>query len=215
MAEFVKIDFTAKADGKVFDTTLKDVAQKENIYSDKVKYSPLPVIVGDGQVIPGLEDALRSMKKGEEKTVKIPPEKAFGKRDPKLVSVIPESVFKNNKITPVPGMPIQVEGKTARVLSVSSGRVQIDFNHELAGKEVEYWVKVVSKAETEEEKLEILSSLAFPDIKTQIKTKEKTVELILPTEARKLNSLELRKTMFAELVKKHLGKEKVRITEEY
>ncbi len=215
MAEFVKIDFTAKADGKVFDTTIAEVAKKENIYSDKIKYEPLPVIVGDGQVIPGLEEALKGMKKGEEKTVKIPPEKAFGKRDPSLITVVPESVFKKNNITPVPGMPVEVEGRRARVLSVSSGRVQIDFNHELAGKEVEYWVKVVEKAETDDDKVKIMAELAFPGVKPSWKIEGDVLEITLPEEARKLGSLDVRKALFAELVKKHLKKKKVRIVEEY
>ena len=50
-----------------------------------------PVIIGGGYTIRGLEDALKEMKVGDKKTVEIPPEKAFGPRNPAFMKLIPIS----------------------------------------------------------------------------------------------------------------------------
>lgn len=113
---------------------------------DKVEEAdPLPVVVGKGELLKGLEEVLKDMKPGDEKTVELPPEKAFGKRDPNKIAIIPLREFQKRNITPYPGLIIEADGKRGRVLSVSGGRVQVDFNHELAGKTLVYKVKVIKE----------------------------------------------------------------------
>ena len=106
---------------------------------------PLLVFVGKGELIKGLEEALEGMKVGEEREIEIPPEKAFGERKAELIAIIPEREFRKRGITPYPGLVIEADGRRGRVLSVSGGRVQVDFNHELAGKTVVYKVKVIKE----------------------------------------------------------------------
>lgn len=75
----VKIHYIGMLEnGKVFDTSLRDVAKEAGIYNPRRKYEPLEFVVGAGGVIKGLEEAVIGMKKGEVKEVKIPPEKAYG-----------------------------------------------------------------------------------------------------------------------------------------
>jgi len=107
--------------------------------------NPLPVLVGAGELIPGLEEVLKDAKEGSEIEVEIPPEKAYGRRDPEKIAVISLSEFKKRGITPYPGLVIEADGARGRVLSVSGGRVQVDFNHELAGKTLVYKVKVLKE----------------------------------------------------------------------
>ena len=113
--------------------------------------SPLAVVLGAGDVLKGLEEVLSDMEEGEEREVELPPEKAFGERNPDLVVIIPEREFRKRGITPYPGLPIEADGRTGRVLSVSAGRVQVDFNHPLAGKTLIYKVKVVKVVEKVED----------------------------------------------------------------
>ena len=129
---------------------------------------PTPVIVGMKRLIPGLDEALIGMNPGEKKTVEIQPEKGFGKRDPNLVRLVPISAFKKSNIKPVPGAIVDVDGYPARVLSTSGGRVQIDFNHELAGKTLIYEIEVKSVIKNDSEKASVLTKKYFEKgVKTQ------------------------------------------------
>ncbi|HHQ45104.1 MAG TPA: peptidylprolyl isomerase [Candidatus Altiarchaeales archaeon] len=162
--DFIKIDYTGRMkDGGVFDTTCKETAEKEGILNSNRVYKPMTVIVGEKQVIEGLDEALAKMKVGEEREVEIPPEKAYGKRDPARVNLVPAKIFKKEKVNPFPGMPIEIDGMHGRVQTVAGGRVRVDFNHEFAGKTLVFKVKVVEKAEDDNEKAKYLVEKSFED----------------------------------------------------
>lgn len=161
--DFIKLEYTGKVieTGDIFDTTDEELAEEKGIHSDKKTYGPISVIVGGGHVLKGMEDALVDMKDGEEKTIQLPPEEAFGERDPKLVQLVPMSEFKKQGIKPQVGMAITSEGNTGIIRSVSGGRVRLDFNHELAGKNLEYQMKVDSVIEDDVEKVKSLIDLHY------------------------------------------------------
>jgi len=153
--DVVLLDYTLslKDDGRVVETTSEEVAREAGIYSEDAKYGPRLVVLGSGDLPPGLEEALKEMKEGEEKEVVLPPEKAFGKRDPGKVRVLPARELSARGIVPRAGMEVEVRGERGIILSVGSGRVIIDFNHPLAGKEVVYKVKLVKVLQSPEEKV--------------------------------------------------------------
>ena len=163
--DFIKLEYTGKIveTGDIFDTTDEEVAEEKGIHSDKKTYGPLSVIVGGGHVLKGMETALVDMEEGDEKTIELPPEEAFGERDPKLIQLVPMSEFKKQGIKPQVGMAITSEGNTGIIRSVSGGRVRLDFNHELAGKSLEYQVKVNSIIEEDMEKIKSLIDLHYPN----------------------------------------------------
>lgn len=82
--DFVKINYTGRiAETKqVFDTTVKQVAEKENINNPNAKYEPLGIIIGEGFVLKGLDDSLTEHKSGEKYKINIKPENAFGPETP-------------------------------------------------------------------------------------------------------------------------------------
>ncbi len=178
--DFVKINYTGKVKetGEVFDTTREDVAKKEGIFSERIKYGPVLVIVGYERVVKGLDEELLKMKVGERKEVEIPPEKGFGKRDPNLIKLVPLSEFKKQKIEPRPGMNLTMGGLNCKVISVGSGRVRVDFNHPLAGKTLIYDVEVKEKIENDEEKVKALCEYYGLNVKG-IEVKEKKVKIML------------------------------------
>lgn len=81
----VRVHYVGKfPGGKVFDTSMEKEAIRAGIFQKGRDYKPITVTLGSGQVIKGFNDAIIGMKKGEEKTVTIPPEQAYGK----LVSIL-------------------------------------------------------------------------------------------------------------------------------
>ncbi|MGA2573792.1 MAG: FKBP-type peptidyl-prolyl cis-trans isomerase [Candidatus Methanomethylicaceae archaeon] len=66
--------------GKIFDTSMRKVAENAGMFNPSRDYKPLQVQAGAGQVIKGFDDALIGMKVNEEKTVAIPPALAYGEK---------------------------------------------------------------------------------------------------------------------------------------
>ena len=106
---------------------------------------PVEFEVGTGVMTPGFESALIGMGVGEEKSIILSPDKAFGHKDEKLLHTIKKSILGQN-IKPKPGMVLGMtvgqKGQTqkipALVTAVDGDDVIIDFNHPLAGKTISY-----------------------------------------------------------------------------
>ena len=175
----IKISFTGKEmlEGNVFDTTSAEEAKKANAFDPKRKYAPVTIIIGEMEMLPKVEKELETMKAGEKKTVKLNSKEGFGERDSRFVIVMPLKSFIDQKINPVPGLIIQGEMngrmQTGKVQSVSGGRVRVDFNHPLAGRELEYEVRVEKEINDKKEIAEemFLKYYAIiPGAKHEIKT---------------------------------------------
>lgn len=141
---FVRITYTGriKETGELFDTTDEALAKKEGAFSPKMRYGPVTIIVGEGRVVKGLDEALEQMKVGDERVIDVPAERGFGDRSSELVKLIPLQEFKRQGFVPQQGMAITMNNLRGRVLSVNSGRVRVDFNHPLAGKTLTYQLRV-------------------------------------------------------------------------
>lgn len=150
--EMVLIDYVGKADGEIFDLSDEEKAEEFNVKQKGAEYKPIPVLIGENYIIEGLEEELKDMDVGEEKEVEIPAEKAYGKREADKMETFPEKEFKKQDVNVNVGEQVKIGRKTGRVVSKGSGRVRIDFNHPLAGKDLEYWVKVKEKVEDTEKK---------------------------------------------------------------
>lgn len=156
--DFVRIEFIGriKESGEIIDLTDEELAKKKGIYNPNVRYGPIPIIVGAKFLLPGLEEAVMQMKVGEKRKVEIPSEKAFGPRKAELVRSFPLAEFTSRNIKPVPGLVVSVSGIRGKVVSVTGGRVKVDFNHPLAGKDLEYEIEIKEKIEDEKEKIKAI-----------------------------------------------------------
>ncbi|WP_135827020.1 FKBP-type peptidyl-prolyl cis-trans isomerase [Halorussus ruber] len=134
-------------EGEVFDTTDVDVAMSEDVYHGHRDYKPLEFRVGEQKVVPGLDDAVREMEVGEERTVRVEPERAFGERDESKVVEYPrEDLEARSDVTAEPGELVRSEtGETGWITEVNDETVTVDFNHELAGLAVEFDVKLLNR----------------------------------------------------------------------
>lgn len=159
--DFVKVEYSAwrVADNKLVYTTDKKLAEENKTFDEEVSYAPQLIVVGKGNTVKGVEDAIRSMGVNETKKVELQPKEAFGDKDPELVKVLPLSDFKKRDIDPYPGMQLDIDGAVATVKSVNSGRVVIDANHPLAGEKLLYEIKVVEKVEKDEDKVRAIAGM--------------------------------------------------------
>ncbi|WP_128478405.1 FKBP-type peptidyl-prolyl cis-trans isomerase [Halorussus pelagicus] len=135
--------------GAVFDTTDVDVAMESSIYHGHRDYKPLEFRVGDRNVVPGLDDAVREMAVGDERTVTVAPERAFGERDEEKVVEFPRADLEDRSdVTAQTGELVRAEtGETGWIVAVGDESVTVDFNHELAGLPVEFDVKLLNRYE--------------------------------------------------------------------
>jgi peptidylprolyl isomerase len=155
---YINYTLRIKDEGKVVDTTLEDVAKQAGIYNPEVRYEPSLVAVGDGWVVPGLDEALLQMSEGEKRTLEVPPEKAYGQRDPARIKLIPLRKFGADASKMRVGDQVDIGGQVGVVSYIGSGRVAIDFNHRLAGKTLIYDVEVVKALKDVGEKVRALVS---------------------------------------------------------
>jgi len=139
------INYVAKVKdtGEVLEATREEDAKTLGIFNPVARYTPNLVAVGEGWVLKGLDDALLTAKVGEKMSVEITPDKGFGERDPTKIKLIPEKRFGEKAHELSIGAEVEIEGKVGLVRYIGSGRVQVDFNHRLAGKVITYDVEVV------------------------------------------------------------------------
>jgi FKBP-type peptidyl-prolyl cis-trans isomerase 2 len=185
--DFIYLEMTGRAEetGEIIDTTNEELAQEEGVYNEERQYGPRLVIVGDGYVLRGLDQRLPGTKFDEEVVIEIPPAEAFGERNASLVQMIPYRVLRSKGINPVVGAELEIDGRPAIIRSVGAGRVQVDYNHPLAGRNIVYSVNVTELIEKDNEKIHALIGRRFFGIeadKFKIKKTKKKLRLGVPDE---------------------------------
>jgi len=196
--DFILVKITGKTQrGKVFRVSSEEDAKTAGIYDEqKAKqgfYSPDFVIVSKpGFLNEGLTETIENMNYFEKKSVRIPPTKAFGKRDPKKIERIGIAKFRklNEGKNPEIGQDFtkQTQGQVQRgtVTSVVQGRVIVDYNHPLAGQLLDYNIEVIDKIEDFNEKIEyFMISKGIPkedveNFEVSHDIKNKTLEIVIP-----------------------------------
>ncbi len=185
---FVLVDHVGrvKETGEVFDTTMEETAKKEGLYKEGEIYEPKLVVIGEGWVLEALDESLTTMEIGKTSVIEIPPEKAFGERDPEKLKRVSLRQLTGKGVTPSLGMRVEYNGKMATVRTVGAGRVLLDFNLPLAGKTLVYEVIIQKKLRTKKEKMAALIHRRIPAVegsKFKFTVKEKTVNIEMPEEA--------------------------------
>ena len=182
----ILIDYTAKVkdSNEIVETTTAEDAKKHNIFQENVKYQPKLVSVGESWVLKGLDDALAGAKAGDKLTVDVTPDKGFGERDSGKVRMIPLRKLGEDADKVTVGDTIEVDQKTGVVRFVGSGRVQVDFNHRLAGKTIVYDVNVIKALESAEDKISAILKRHMPveDSKIVSKLNGNTLDVTIPEE---------------------------------
>lgn len=140
----VSLDYTLTVDNEVIDTSEGD--------------EPIQFLQGHGNIIPGLEQALYGMKTGDKKEVIVAAVDGYGELDPDAYSDVPRSEFPP-QIPMEVGIELELKDKSgeildARIDAVNDDTVRLDFNHPLAGKQLNFSVQVVALRQPSDEELE-------------------------------------------------------------
>lgn len=130
----VKVHYTGKLDdGTVFDSS----RERE----------PLEFTIDSGQIIPGFEQAVVGMEEGDEKTVDITPENAYGEHHAEAIVEL-ERAELPEEIEPEIGMQLQLQGQDgrafpARITEIGDQVITLDANHPLAGETLTFEIELV------------------------------------------------------------------------
>jgi FKBP-type peptidyl-prolyl cis-trans isomerase SlyD len=129
---------------------VKEAGTTEIVDSNKGTGQPLEFIMGIGQIIPGLEEALVGMSKDESADIMVQAEKAYGLKDENAMQTLPADQFEGVELKE--GLTLYGQGEQGQtvqvtVISFDDKEVVVDFNHPLAGKDLMFSVVVLSSRE--------------------------------------------------------------------
>ena len=125
--------------------TLNDGTEFDSSHS---RGEPLTFQVGAGQMISGFDAALPGMAVGETKSITLTPDQAYGDTNPEAITDIPKTAFPDGFDFQVDAM-IQGQNDMGQPLvgtinEVKENDVTIDFNHPMAGKDLNFEIELVS-----------------------------------------------------------------------
>lgn len=124
-----------------------EVKVEGNVIDSNIDKEPLEFTFGSGEVLPGLESRIADLNEGEEASLLIPANEAYGEYKEEAMQKLPKSQLEGIELSV--GLPLQGKGADGEpinvvVKEVYDDEVLIDFNHPLAGKDLNFDVNVVS-----------------------------------------------------------------------
>jgi FKBP-type peptidyl-prolyl cis-trans isomerase SlyD len=125
----------------------------EVVDSSRERGEPLSVLLGHGNIIPGLDKALDGRAAGDIFTVDVAPEEAYGQRNADAKQRVPKKYFQGAqklKAGDVTVLSLKEGGhRVVTVLKVGMTAVDVDLNHPLAGQKLTFDVEVTDVREPE------------------------------------------------------------------
>ena len=179
--DFVELDYTGrvKETNEVFDVTKAEEAKKNNLFNEGAVYRPAVICIGQNMIVKGIDEFLLG-KDCKNYSLELQPDQAFGKKNVKLIKMLPLSVFTKKDIKPFPGLQLNFDGMMGTIKSVSGGRVVVDFNHPLAGRTVVYDLSIKRILTDEYEKMKSLVEMMFGEAKFELKDHKAVVYFDVP-----------------------------------
>jgi FKBP-type peptidyl-prolyl cis-trans isomerase 2 len=181
--DFIEIEYTARLaeENIIFDTTDIAIAKKQNIFSEGMRYGPAIICVGEKQVLGGLDKNLEGKEIGKSYTFRLTPEEGFGKKDAKLLKLVPITIFKKQNINVMPGLQVDIDGVVGTIRTVTGGRVIVDFNHPFSGRDLIYEVKLNRIVTKKEEQIAALIQILL-NLKSEVTLVEEAAAITLDQE---------------------------------
>ncbi len=161
--DFIKIEFELRTqdDGKLLATNKEELAKQNDIYNEEMHYGPSVIIVGSDNLLKKVNESFLTAEPDKEVRVEMSPQDAYGERDPKNIKVHTYREFEKNHIDPEVGKEIILNNRRGKVLSVTPGRILVDYNHQWAGKKVVYIYTIKDVLKTDMEKMKALVDMYY------------------------------------------------------
>lgn len=139
-----------------FNYTLKD--DQGAVIESTANKQPLTFLSGQNQIIPKLEEALNGMLIGGKKNVKVDAAQAYGEYDEKAIQNVKKEQFPAEAKLEV-GMTYLANSPDGKqmpftITEVKESNITVDFNHPLAGKNLEFDVELVDKRDATPEEVQ-------------------------------------------------------------
>ena len=117
---------------------------------------PLAILIGHGNIIPGLEAALQDREAGESFGVDVAASEAYGERRDGLTQRVPKKHFGAQKLEPGQQVVLQTNfgPRAVTIQKVGMSVVDVDLNHPMAGKDLHFDVEIVDVREASPEEIE-------------------------------------------------------------
>jgi FKBP-type peptidyl-prolyl cis-trans isomerase SlyD len=136
-----------------FHYTVSEAGQ-EPMESSKER-EPLSILVGHGNIIPGLEKALEGRETGESFGVDVAAADAYGELREGLSQRVPKKHFGGQRLEP--GMQVVLNTnfgqRAVTIQKVGMSVVDVDLNHPMAGKDLHFDIEVVEVREAKPEEI--------------------------------------------------------------
>ncbi|NRA23289.1 MAG: peptidylprolyl isomerase [Oleispira sp.] len=139
----ISMHFALRIDSPAIDST-RNKQEVDSTFSAK----PAEFVLGDGNLLPGFEEFLVGLTVGDHKTFTVPAEKAFGQTNPQNIQEMKRSSFAVD-MPLSQGLVVSFADAAKAELpgvikSIDGDYVVVDFNHPLAGKDLEFEVQILS-----------------------------------------------------------------------
>ncbi|WP_324757731.1 FKBP-type peptidyl-prolyl cis-trans isomerase [Haloarcula sp. GH36] len=173
--DVIKLAYTARTveDGSLVDTTDEEVAEDEGVDTEQQEFGPRTIVLGEGHIFPDVEEDITGKEVGDEGTVTIAAVDAFGEYDEEQVRTISKDKIPEDDR--YPGAHVQIENEQGHVETIIGGRARVDFNHPLAGEDVEYEYEIVAEVTDREEKAQGIIQMML-DMELDLWFETETVE---------------------------------------
>ncbi|QIO22636.1 peptidylprolyl isomerase [Haloarcula sp. JP-L23] len=173
--DVVKLAYTARTveEGQLVDTTDEDVAEDEGIDTEQQEFGPRVIVLGENHIFPDVEEDIYGKEVGDEGSVTIAAADAFGEYDESEVRTVSKDKIPEDDR--YPGAHVDVDGEHGHVETIIGGRARVDFNHPLAGEDVEYDYEIVAEVTDREEKAQGIIEMML-DMKLDLWFETDTVE---------------------------------------
>ena len=172
--DFIELDYTAwTVEGdQLVDTTDPEVAEEEGV-GEEQEFGPRTIVLGQGHIFETVEDDILGKEVGDSGSVVVPASEAFGEYDEDEVRTV--SANKIPEDDRYPGAHVDIDGEHGHVETIIGGRARVDFNHPLAGEDIEYNYEVLREIDDREEKAQGLIQM-FLDMELEVWFETETVE---------------------------------------
>ena len=200
--DFVRLAYTARTveSDRLVDTTDEAVAEDEGVDTEDREFEPRVLALGAGHIFQAVEEDIYGKAVGDSGSVVVPAADAFGEFDSEKVrTVSADTIPEDDRY---PGGHVDIDGQHGHVETIIGGRARVDFNHPLAGEDVEYSYEIVDEVEDRIEQASgLLQLFVDADLEMWIQTdeEERTVEAEDEEEEATTETVEL-ETLYIESV---------------